>query len=695
MVSYDGVNRRRLGAGVVWINRTLRIINGTAPVVDLAIRLWLAQLFWVSGVVGVLDWRAALSQTPWLAAALSMHPYQLAIALTALRLALSPLLLVGLATRLAATPIFLLSLAAYRANPGQDAPLLWALLGGWYLLVGPGPISFDHVIARGIYRSALPLAPVAGRILARLGSTTRPVGLAILRVGLAAVLLRHGMVSFHGGFALGALLAAGLATRVAALPLLAATGGATMHAVSNEHVCWTLLLLLIIACGPGPLSLDALIGTAWRRLAPAWSGSSAKIAPALPRVVIVGGGFAGIAAARALRDTQCDVVLIDQHNYHLFQPLLYQVATASLSPADIATPIRALFRGQPNVSVVLGEVTAIDAKHRLVVTRHGATIPYDTLILATGARHAYFGHDDWEDAAPGLKTLDDATSLRRRLLLAFERAEIETDPAARKALLTFVVIGGGPTGVELAGAIAELARHGLTREFRAIDPAQARVMLIQSGDRLLPAFPASLSRAATRALRNLGVEVCVGNAVDGVDEHGVTLGGQRIACATSFWAAGVAASPAAAWLKAAADRAGRLLVAPDLTVPGCPDIFAVGDTAAVNAWNGQPVPGLAPAAKQAGEYAARVIRARLAGRHAPKPFRYHHSGSLATIGRREAVADFGRVKIDGSLAWWIWGMVHILFLAGTRNRLVVGVQWFWAYLTFGRGIRLITGDARR
>jgi NADH dehydrogenase/putative oxidoreductase len=503
------------------------------------------------------------------------------------------------------------------------------------------------------------------------------------------------MVSFHGGFVLGALLAAGLATRLAALPLLAATGVATMHAVSNEHICWTLLLLLIISYGPGALSLDALLGAAWRRHGAALFGSPGQLQTALAQVVIVGGGFAGIAAARALRNAPCDVVLIDQHNYHLFQPLLYQVATASLSPADIATPIRALFRGQPNARVVLGEVTSIDNLGRSVVTRQGGSVSYDTLVLATGARHSYFGHDDWEDAAPGLKTLDDATALRRRLLLAFERAEIETDPVVREALLTFVVIGGGPTGVELAGAIAELARHGLTREFRAIDPARARVMLIQAGDRLLPAFPVALSSAATRALEALGVEVCVGQAVDAVDEAGVTLGGQRIACATAFWAAGVAASPAAAWLNAASDRAGRLLVAPDLTVPGHPDIFAVGDTAAVDAWNGHAVPGLAPAAKQEGEYAAQVIRARLARRQAPKPFRYRHGGSLATIGRREAVADFGRIRFAGSLAWWIWGVVHILFLASTRNRLVVGVQWFWAYLTFGRGIRLITGDARR
>jgi NADH dehydrogenase/putative oxidoreductase len=624
-----------------------------------------------------------------------MHPHQLAVVLTALRLVLPPFLLVGFATRLAALPILVLSVAAYRAGTGQDAPLLWALLGGWFVLLGPGPLSLDSVIARGIYRSALPLAPAAGRLLTRLGRASRPAGLAMLRLGVAAVLIRHGMLAFDGGILLGALLAAGLATRLAALPLLAATATATMHAVSNEHVCWMLLVLLIMSHGPGALSVDAMLGAAWRRFRAASPAAPGTPAPALPRIVIVGGGFAGIAAARALRNAPCEVTLIDRHNYHLFQPLLYQVATASLSPADIATPIRALFRGQPNARVVLGQVQAVDTEQRMVATEDGSRFSYDTLILATGARHAYFGHDDWEGAAPGLKTLDDATGIRRRILLAFERAETTTDSAAREALLTFVVVGGGPTGVELAGAIAELARHGLTREFRTIDPAQARVVLIQSGDRVLPNFPKSSSEAAARALRALGVDLHLGQAVEAVDAHGVMLGSQRIACATAFWAAGVAASPAAAWMGSAADRAGRLMVAPDLTVPGHAEIFAIGDTAAVHAWNGQPVPGLAPAAKQAGDYAARVIRARLSGRRPPKPFRYRHAGSLATIGRREAVAEFGRIRIDGTLAWWIWGMVHIMFLASARNRLVVGVQWFWAYLTFGRGIRLITGDMQR
>jgi NADH dehydrogenase FAD-containing subunit len=491
--------------------------------------------------------------------------------------------------------------------------------------------------------------------------------------------------------ALPFLLVIGLFARLATLPLLAVAGVSTMHAVSNEHLCWVSLLLLIAAMGPGALSLDFLLAKALRRGGWAMPVSYGAWTHDLPQIVIVGGGFAGIAAARGLRFQRCAVTLVDRQNYHLFQPLLYQVATASLSPADIATPIRTLFRDQHNTRVLLGRVDGIDAEAKEVKLAGGARLRYDMLVLATGARHAYFGRDDWESYAPGLKTVENATEIRRRLLLAFEQAEAADDAAARQALLTFAVIGGGPTGVELAGAIAELARHGMAREFRNIDPAQARVLLVQAGDRLLPTFPASLSRAAARSLAALGVEVRLGAAVDSVDGAGITLAGTRIACRTSFWAAGVAASPAGVWIGADCDRAGRLKVNPDLTVPGRKEIFAVGDTAAVDAWDGKPVPGLAPAAKQSGLYAARVIAARLSARAVPPPFRYRHAGSLATIGRRSAVADFGAVRIAGPLAWWLWGGVHILFLAGTRNRAVVAVQWFWAYLTFGRGIRLITG----
>ncbi len=381
------------------------------------------------------------------------------------------------------------------------------------------------------------------------------------------------------------------------------------------------------------------------------------------------------------------VTLIDRHNYHLFQPLLYQVATTALAAGDIAMPIRVLLREQRNARVLLGEVTGVDAQRREIVL--GARrVPYDYLLLATGATHSYFGRDEWAPFAPGLKRVEDATEVRSRLLLAFERAEFTDDPAERAALLTFLIVGAGPTGVELAGAIAELARFGMEKEFRTLDPAAARVVLVQSGPRILPTFPENLSRRAAAALRRLGVEVLTDSRVEHIDADGVRVSGTPIVARSVFWAAGVTASPAARWLGATADRSGRVLVGGDLSVPGLPEVFVVGDTAASNAWDGQPVPGIGPAAKQGGQYVARCIRARLKGRAIP-PFRYRHLGSLATIGRKAAVADFGFVRLWGSLAWWLWGLVHVYFLAGMRNRISVMLDWAWAYFTFRSSTRLI------
>ena len=396
----------------------------------------------------------------------------------------------------------------------------------------------------------------------------------------------------------------------------------------------------------------------------------------MPRVVIVGGGFGGVAAAKVLRKASCQVTLIDQRNYYLFQPLLYQVATAGLSPADIAGPIRGLFRNQPNMRVLLGTVTDVDLDRREVIVRD-LRVPYDHLVIAAGARHSYFGHDEWARFAPGLKQIDDATNIRSRLLFAFEQAENAKSAAMQREMLTFVIVGGGPTGVELAGAIAELARHGLAREFRAIDPTMARVILMQAGPRILPTFPESLSREATAALTALGVAVLTNSAVDRIDEEGVVVSGHGVAARNVFWAAGVMASPAAKWLKAEADPAGRGRSGKICRSPGAPGVFAIGDTALSNGWQGKPVPGLAPAAKQQGRYVASVIRAHIDGRPRPAPFRYRHAGSLATIGRKAAVADFGRLRLSGPLAWWVWGVVHILFLSGMRNRLVVALEWFW------------------
>jgi NADH dehydrogenase FAD-containing subunit len=414
---------------------------------------------------------------------------------------------------------------------------------------------------------------------------------------------------------------------------------------------------------------------------------------ALPHVVVLGAGFAGLTAVKVLAGVPCRITLVDRRNYHLFQPLLYQVATAALSPADIATPIRSILRRQSNVSVLMARVDGIDRANRKVMFG-GKSVAYDYLIVATGARHAYFGHDDWEDIAPGLKKIEDATQIRHRLLLAFEHAESTEDPVERRALLTFIVIGGGPTGVEMAGAIAELARHALVDDFRAIDPAQARVILVEAGPRLLPAFPESLSAEAARALGALGVEIMTGRPVTDCASQSVTVGDQVIAARTVIWAAGVAASPAARWLDAEKDRSGRVTVGADLSLSGNPEVFVVGDTANVTS-NGNPVPGLAPAAKQMGAYAARVIRARITGKNPPQPFRYRHMGSLATIGRAAAVADFGRFKLKGRLAWLLWGIIHVGFLNTYRSRTLVALQWLWAYFTYQRGARLITAPGDR
>jgi NADH dehydrogenase len=415
----------------------------------------------------------------------------------------------------------------------------------------------------------------------------------------------------------------------------------------------------------------------------------------LHHVVILGAGFGGLGAAHALAKSPVRITIVDRRNHHLFQPLLYQVGTATLATSEIAWPIRQLMRRRKEVTTLLGVVSAIDAERRAVILEDDGEIPYDTLVVATGARHAYFGHDEWEPYAPGLKTLEDATSIRRRVLLAFEHAERESDPDRRRAWLTFVIVGGGATGVELAGAIADLAHVTLPDEFRHIDTRKARVVLIEAGPRILPTFTEDLSAYAHAALEKLGVEIQVGSPVSECSADGVVHGGQPLAARVILWAAGVRASPAAAWLGAPSDGAGRVKVELDLSVPGHPDIFVIGDTATVNAWHGKPVPGIAPAAKQQGAHVAAVIRRRLAGDASSVPFHYKHSGNLATIGKRAAVIDFGWLKIRGYIAWWIWGLAHIYFLIGVRNRLAVALSWLWIYLTGTRGACLITQGEQR
>lgn len=414
----------------------------------------------------------------------------------------------------------------------------------------------------------------------------------------------------------------------------------------------------------------------------------------VPHLVVVGGGFAGLWATRALARERIRITLVDRRNHHLFQPLLYQVATAGLSAPDIAAPLRHILGHQRNVEVRLGEVVAIDKRARQIRMADGSTLDYDSLLLATGATHAYFGNDQWADDAPGLKTLDDAIALRRKLLLAFERAEAEPDPAKKAAWLSFAIVGGGPTGVELAGTLAEIARHTLRNEFRHIDPASARVRLVEAGPRVLSSFPDVLSLKARRQLEKLGVEVLTGTPVSDIDSQGFKLGEQFVPARTVVWAAGVAASPLARTLGVPLDRAGRVPVQPDLTLPGHPELFVAGDLAALSQADGKPVPGVAPAAKQMGKYVAEVIRARLHGKPEPGPFKYADYGNLATIGRMAAIVHLGRLQLSGVLAWWFWLAAHVFFLIGFRNRIVVLLNWAVAYWSYQRSARIIFGDDR-
>ena len=408
-----------------------------------------------------------------------------------------------------------------------------------------------------------------------------------------------------------------------------------------------------------------------------------------PRVIIVGGGFGGLYAARALKRDDVDVLLLDRTNHHLFQPLLYQVATATLAPTDITAPIRWLLRKQRNATVLMEEVSHIDTARRVVLTTDKQEHAYDYLIVATGSRHAYFSHPEWESLAPGLKSIDDAIELRRRILTAFERAELTEDAEERTASLTFVVVGGGPTGTELAGMLPTIARHALGHDFRHFDPTAARVILVEGGPKILPSYPDELSEHARRDLTNLGVDVRTDTLVSDIGPHHVVAGGERIHAHTILWAAGNAASPLGRDLHDKLDRAGRVPVEPDLSVPGRREVFVIGDLAATTT-NGKPVPGVAPAAMQMGTLAAKNIRRDLEQRDRV-PFHYRNKGDLATIGRYRAIADFGRLRVTGSLAWWFWLFLHIMYLAGFRNRVSVLVEWAYSYFTYERGARLITG----
>lgn len=699
------------------ISRVLRSIAW--PKIDLGLRLLLAQSFFRSGVLKATHWETALDLAQHEYPVSWMNPVTAAYLGVSIEVVGAVLLAAGLLTRYAAVPMFILTLVAQLYYLPYDNQLFWLALLGWYAVYGAGPWSIDKLLRRGLADSALPLVPRIVQASEWVRTHLAPVYLSALRLWLGTALLLIALnpaVMAAGGRAApsswlplrtalpapatlaefaGVLLLLGLGTRYVALTLAIVLLFADMMALHMTDSIYVFMTLSILAVfGGGPMSTDTLIGWFFAKRRSAGMAAPGEGAPGArfkgKRVVIVGAGFGGMSCAADLRKSGASVTLIDRANHHLFQPLLYQVATAALSPGDIAAPIRPLFRDSPNTRVLLGTVRAIDTDRRQV-SIDGAEIPYDYLVLATGAAHGYFGKDQWAPFAPGLKRIEDATEIRRRILTAFERAEVSQDAAERAALLTFLVVGGGPTGVELAGSIAELARFGMDKEFRNFDPAGARVILVQSAPRLLPTFPEQLSAVAAKSLTVLGVEVQLGSRVEQIDADGVSVSGRRIAARTVLWAAGVTASPAAKWLNAPADGAGRIQVGPNLEVASCPNVFAIGDTAASQGWKGATVPGLAPAAKQGGTYVARLIRARLAGRPDPAPFRYRHLGSLATIGRKSAVADFGFVRLWGAPAWWLWGIIHVGFLVGMRNRVATMTNWFWAYLTFGGGIRLITG----
>jgi len=683
------------------------------PYVELIIRLWIAKLFFFFGIQQLMHWTAALqivdedNPFPLLAPIVSAYLSTGANLLCAILLAL------GAMTRYASFPLLILAVITQIRFEPFDTQLFWIGLFCWYVIHGAGPISLDHLLRRGLADSAIPFIPRAIRFSQWLRSSGTPWYLTVLRLWLGAALvvaastlaqlslgasagrwlpldvaMRLPMVAALVG---GVALMIGAGTRYVALLLLL---GLFAFSVADPRLSDSIYLLMLLAIlavhGGGVLTIDALAKRWQSRLFSIPNGGELALRN-WPRVVIVGAGFGGLRCAQALKGARAAVTLIDRNNFHLFQPLLYQVATAALSPGDIAMTTRQIFRDAPATQLLLSAVTGIDTERRLVLTER-REIPYDYLVLATGATHSYFGKDEWARHAPGLKYVEDALAIRRRILTAFERAEESVNESEKAALLTFLIVGGGPTGVELAGAIAELARFGLNQDFRTFNPAEARIILVQAGARLLPTFPERLSRIAQRELEKLGVEIRLASRVNHIDEQGVGVDDERIEARTILWAAGVAASPAAIWLKAPSDRAGRIVVGGDLRVPGMANVFAVGDTVASNAWSGQPVPGLAPAAKQGGAYVAKQIRALIDAR-APLPaFRYRHLGSLATIGRKAAVADFGAFKLWGAPAWWLWGVAHIGFMLGMRNRVATLLNWFWSYLKFGGGIRLITGD---
>ncbi|MEO9468985.1 FAD-dependent oxidoreductase [Parasphingorhabdus sp.] len=694
----------------IWVKTYRSILSLISPFFDLLVRFLVAQAIFRSGIVKLSDWDTALSLSRFEYPVSWMAPDTAAVVGVLVEVLAPILLLFGLFTRAAALAILLLLAISQTVYIPIDLNLWLIAILGWYIFRGAGGFSFDRALAGGLGQSALPLAQPIMRTCNFLTEKLAPVWLLFVRLWLAVTLFVVAelvqaeasaiwlpLASFEGvgsalAIGLGVFLLIGLVMPLVSLALILVLSTLAVMGLHPDLTLYPMLLFgLLIIFGAGLLSIDRAV-SGWLEANILFDRKYEDVPEHWPHIVVVGAGFGGLACVSKLKNLPVRITLIDRHNYHLFQPLLYQIATAALSPADVATPIRGLFRSDGNVRVLLGEVSGIDSNAKRL-TYGDSQLEYDHLVLATGASHSYFGKDEWAPFAPGLKTIEDGVSVRGHVLRAFERAEASSDPVRIDRLLTFVIVGAGPTGVELAGAIAELAHQGLKDEYRRIDPAKARIILVQSGERILPAFPEDLSAHAAASLENLGVEIRLKSRVTNIEAERVQIGEDTgIATETVLWAAGVVASPAGKWLGSETDRAGRVIVDQHLRVTGHDNVYAIGDTAGSNGWDGNPVPGLAPAAKQAGAYVASSIQKQLLDDRQIAPFAYKHQGSLATIGRKSAVADFGFVKLHGALAWWLWGAVHVGFLSGMRNRISVLVNWIWSYFTLQQGIRLITGN---
>jgi len=685
------------------------------PFTDVIIRFFIGMWFLRSGLVKAADWDTAVFLATFEYPVTWMEPVTAASVGLAIELIGPILLILGFFTRPAALAMAALTIVSQAVYVPTTTNLFVSAMLVWYVFHGSAALSLDRVLAAGLKESAFLLARPTILVWEWLRLHIAPIVMAAIRIWMGVTLLHYAGViepsiavqrwlptTIFNGFpdwlalVSAAFFFTGFGAVVVSYGLFILIA---LFFITGAHPHVTLFPFLFLslyeARGAGVFSADRAI-LAWMEKNILFDREYSDIPDRWPHVVVVGAGFGGLAAVAKLKRLPVRITVIDKRNYHLFQPLLYQIATATLNPSDIATPIRSLFKGDGNVRVLKGEVSAIDAAAKTVTYNGDSVLTYDRLVLATGATHSYFGRDEWGPFAPGLKTVEDGVAVRASILNAFEEAEASDDPERIKRLLTFVIVGAGPTGVELAGAIAELSRVSVEREFRTVDPSTARVILVQSGPRILPAFPEELSAKAMQSLEELGVEIRTGGRVTEIAQEHVRIGDDTmIETETVLWAAGVAASPAAKWLGAQADRSGRVEVNELMRVMGAedealPDIFAIGDTADSKAWDGNSVPGLAPAAKQAGAYVSKVIEAELLGKKCPGPFVYKHQGSLATIGRKSAVADFGVFKLSGALAWWLWGLVHVGFLTGTRNRVTVMVNWAWNFFAKHSGVRLIT-----